>query len=140
MFIQSLFNLPEWVLYVEIAVYSVIVVFGIIPRLFRLRRNFKKMGPAFPVYEVNDEYQHEDFELYDDEILIFNDFYANDPEALKKATKEIIKDILAYNDLLTKTVNELRPIARDLKVKNWWNIKKETLIEKITAKQNESTD
>ena len=133
MFIQRLFDLPEWVLYVEMVVYATIIAFGIIPALFRLRKRFQQMGPAKHVWVTVDT---EEIEKHRAEVI--TNFYENDPAHVSEGTKKLINDILKSvdivednTDLETMKVVELKELAKLYEIKNWWTLKKAELIEAL---------
>lgn len=127
MFIQRLFDLPEWVLYVEMVVYAAIIAFGIIPALFRLKRRFQEMGPAKQIFaNITKE----------DQAEIVTSFFENDPDHVSQATKNLIKEVLQMEkadsaDLETMKVVELKELAKLYEIKNWWTLKKAELIKEL---------
>jgi hypothetical protein len=113
LFIKDVFDLPYWVLYIEIAVYS-LLSFLIVYNFFKLL-NAKSKLKKYKKSLAKIKKDHID-KLNDNDMLIITAFFSNDT----------VKEDSA--NLLKMKMTELRPIARDLKIKNWWNIRKEKLV------------
>lgn len=147
-FIKDVFDLPMWVFYVELSVYICLGIF-IIWRFAIIINNVHKQRMLIDLDGEDDDFDidhtYSDIEYKPSncisleelrkEIGIEDDVIEN----ISFAPLDDDHDVEIYDEsyeikLLRLKVVELREIAKQHKVKNWWNMKKLDLVDAILRK------
>lgn len=151
-FIKDVFDLPMWVFYVELSVYICLGIF-IIWRLVIIINSVHKQRMLIALdgedddFDIDYEYTglEADFirnislEELKEELGIEDDVIENIPFAPLDDDHDVeiyyeSLDESYKNELLRLKAVDLREIAKQYKVKNWWNMKKADLVEAILRK------
>lgn len=144
-FIKDVFDLPMWVFYVELSVYICLGIF-IIWRLAIIINNVHKQRILIALEDEEDfdiDYTYSDIEYKPSNCISFEELRKEigiEDDLIENVSYVPFDDYDDFDDeyyeseLLCLKVVELREIAKQHKVKNWWNMKKVDLVDAILRK------